>query len=266
MGIVCVDISAETSTPKSLTDETGATGQCWLGFLAYLDLLHFEERPLTIVLECVQKLDHNRSVQGRIERGTVLVIEALKERGYVGSWRKVSPTSFFLPQRRPRVWALFLKVRGMGPKAMLDRDRDLEEAFNFIKASQTCSHEPLSRLVERTPALPVSRLTKQARGGQEWRTTHGPNFQRQHGLSDDEVRCGQNEFDRATVDVLSPRQQAGVWLELCKLRKKGKIPNWKAGLLVSDCGSSVGRLSVAKDMFPCLLLEKRYLVLEQGNS
>ena len=79
MGIVCVDISAETSTPKSLTDETGATGQCWLGFLAYLDLLHFEERPLTIVLECVQKLDHNRSVQGRIEKGTLLAIEALKE-------------------------------------------------------------------------------------------------------------------------------------------------------------------------------------------
>ena len=95
MGIVCVDISTETSTPKSLTDETGATGQCWLGFLAYLDLLHFEERPLTIVLECVQRLDHNRSVQGRIEKGTLLVIEALKERGYVGQWRKVSPTSFF---------------------------------------------------------------------------------------------------------------------------------------------------------------------------
>ena len=95
MGIVCVDISAESSTPKSLTDETGATGQCWLGFLAYLDLLHFEERPLTIVLECVQKLDHNRSVQGRIEKGTLLVIEALKERGYVGQWRKVSPTNFF---------------------------------------------------------------------------------------------------------------------------------------------------------------------------
>ena len=236
-----------------MTDETGATGQCWLDFLAYLDLLHFEERPLTIVLECMQKLDQNRSVQGRVEKGTLLVIEALKERGYVGQWRKVSPTSFFLPQRRPRVWALFLKVRGgMGPKAMLDRDRDLEEAFNFIKASQTCSHEPLRRLLERIPTLPVSRPTKQARGGQEWRTTHDPNFQRQHRLSDDEVRLGQNEFDRATVDVLSPRQQAGVWLELCKLRKQGKTPNWKQGLFVSDCGSSVGRLSVAKEMFPCV--------------
>ena len=95
MGIVCVDISTETSTPKSLNDATGASGQCWLDFLAYLDLLHFEDRPLTILLECVERLDHNRVVKGSIEKGTFVVIEALRERGYVGQWRKVSPTSFF---------------------------------------------------------------------------------------------------------------------------------------------------------------------------
>ena len=172
----------------------------------------------------------------------------------------------FLPQRRPRVWALFLKIRGgMGPKAIRNRDRDLVEAFAFIQSSQTRSHEPLTRLLERIPTFPVSRPTKQARGGQEWRTLHGPNFQRRHGLEDDEVRLGQNEFDQATADVLSPRQQAGVWLELCKLRKKGQIPNWKSGLFVSDCGSSVGWLSVVKEMFPCVRPGNAYLVLNHGT-
>ena len=95
MGIVCVDISTETSTPKSLNDATGASGQCWLDFLAYLDLLHFADRPLTILLECVERLDHNRVVKGSVEKGTFVVIEALRERGYVGQWWKVSPTSFF---------------------------------------------------------------------------------------------------------------------------------------------------------------------------
>ena len=93
----------------------------------------------------------------------------------------------------------------------------------------------------------------------------GPNFQRRHGLSDDEVRHGQHEFDQATADVLLPRQQAAVWLELCKLRKKGKLPNWKSGLFVSDVGSSVGRLSVAKEMFPCVRPGNVYLVLNQGT-
>ena len=93
----------------------------------------------------------------------------------------------------------------------------------------------------------------------------GPNFQRRHGLSDDQVCHGQNEFDQATANVLSPRQQAGVCLELCKLRKKGKIPNWKSGVFVSDCGSSVGRLSVVEDMFPCVRPGNFYLVLNHGT-
>ena len=119
LGIVCVDNSACSSTPKSLEDPVGATGRSWLDFLQYLDNLIFEHRPKALVLECVDKLGHNRSVQGRVEKGTLLVIEALRERGYVGQWRRVSATHFFLPQSRPRVWALFLKVRGgMGPKAI----------------------------------------------------------------------------------------------------------------------------------------------------
>ena len=136
MGIVCVDISRLTSTPKALSDTSGASGKCWADFLAYLNLLSFEERPCSIVLECVDNLNHNRSVQGGIEKGTLLVIEALKELGYVGQWRKVSATQFFLPQRRPRVWALFLKVRcGMGPKGIREHERDLAQAFDFIQSS-----------------------------------------------------------------------------------------------------------------------------------
>ena len=79
------------------------------------------------------------------------------------------------------------------------------------------------------------------------------------------MRHGQNEFDQATANVLTHRQQAAVWLELCKLRKKGKIPNWKSGLFVSDCGSSVGRLSVVKEMFPCIRPGNVYLVLDHGT-
>ena len=266
MGIVCVDISGCTSTPKSLTDQGGATGQCWLAFLDYLDLLTFDERPLAIVLECVDKLNHNRNLAGRVEKGTLVVIEALKERGYVGQWRRVSATNFFLPQRRPRVWGLFLKVRGgMGPKAVKMRERDLEKAFDFIQKSQTQCHEPLQKILSRTPEAYAHRPTQQHGGGQAWRTTQGPNFQAKHGLSDEEVEVGRADFDLATADVLKPRQQAAVWLQLCRLRKTGRIPNWKAGVLVSDCGSSVDWLSVTKDVFPCVRPGCSYLIFEDGK-
>ena len=267
LGIVCVDISACSSTPKSLEDPDGLTGKSWLDFLKYLDNLSFEHRPKALVLECVDKLGQNRSVQGRVEKGTVLVVEALRERGYVGQWRKVSPTHYFLPQRRPRVWALFLKVlTGMGPKAIQNRERDLEEAFDFINSSQTSCYEPLKRILDRTPAPDAPRPSKPSRkGGNAWATTQGPNFQRKHGLSDEEVARGQDEFLQATADVLLPRQQAAVWLELCRLRLKGRVPNWKEGVLVGDVGSSVGWLSLARDMFPCIRPGNSYMVLDQGK-
>ena len=61
-------------------------------------------------------------------------------------------TRFFLPQRRPRVWALFLKVfRGMGPKAFREHARDLDQAFDFMSKSQTMSQEALKRILDRSP-------------------------------------------------------------------------------------------------------------------
>jgi len=48
MGIVCVDISRCSSTPKSMTDASGSSGKSWLDFLKYVDLLTFEERPIKI--------------------------------------------------------------------------------------------------------------------------------------------------------------------------------------------------------------------------
>ena len=179
MGIVCVDISACSSTPKSLTDASGASGKCWLDFLQYLDVLKFEDRPMSIVLECVDNLAQHRTVAGRVEKGTLLVIEALKERGYVGQWRKVSATNFYLPQRRPRVWALFLKVRGgMGPKATRQGEEDLEQSFNFIQSNQSCRHESLKRILDRTKTSPpdTHRPEKGAQKRQAWKTTQGPNF------------------------------------------------------------------------------------------
>ena len=218
------------------------------------------------MLECVHNLGHDRKVQGHVEKGTLLVIEALRERGYVGQWRKVSATQFFLPQSRPRVWALFLKVQGgMGPKAIRERERALAQAFDFIQSSQTCSHESLQRILDRTPMPHAHRPQKRGRKGQAWMTSQVPKFQSKHGLSDEEVRRGQDEFLQKTDNVLLPRQQSAVWLQLCLLRKKGNIPNWKDGLFVSDCGSSVGWLSVVRDMFPCIRPGNSYLVLEQGQ-
>ena len=69
----------------------------------------------------------------------------------------------------------------------------------------------------------------------------------------------------ATDGILVPREGEAVWLELCRQRKHGRIPNWKDALLVSDCGSSVGRLSITRGMFPCVRPGNKYLILKHGE-
>ena len=60
------------------------------------------------------------------------------------------------------------------------------------------------------------RPARPPRKEQGWKTTQGPNVQHMHGLTDSEVNHGQDEFLEATADVLLLRQQAAVWLELCR--------------------------------------------------
>ena len=70
----------------------------------------------------------------------------------------------------------------------------------------------------------------------------------------------------ATNGILLPREQHAVWLELRRQRKRGRIPNWKDALLVSDCGSSLGFLSITHGMFPCVRPGNKYLILKHGEA
>ena len=138
------------------------------------------------------------------------------------------------------------------------RERELDQAFDFISKSQTMSHEALNRILDRYP-LPYAEGPKipAKRGkGQAWKTTQGPNFQAKHGLSYDDVQHGQGKFLKATADIILPRQQAAVWLELCRLRKKGTIPCWESLLageslwlqcrMVACCSRHVAMLAPGK--------------------
>ena len=265
MGIVCVDISQCSSTPKSLTDPKGSSGASWMEFLACLDKLKLEDRPKVIILECVANLGNNRQIQGRTEKGTTLVVEALKERGYIGEWKRISATHFGLPQRRPRVWGFFLKmIGGIGPKAIQTATQNVAVAMNVVRNGLCAGHEPLEAILARTPMTEAYRHAKPSSRTVSWKHGRHPAFQAQQGLTDAEVAPGQAEFYEATHLLMLPREQEAIWFELCKQRKSGRIPNWERTILVSDCGSSLGWLSIAQGMFPCVRPGNKYLILRHG--
>ena len=266
VGIVCTDISACSSTPKSLTDPQGRTGASWMEVLAYLDKLPLEDRPEVIVLECVANLGNSRAIKGRTEKGTALVVEDLNERGYIGEWRKISATLFGLPQRRPRVWGLFHKVRGgIGPKATDIARQKVAAGMDIVRTGECDGHEPLGTILDRTPSTFAYKPPKPSRRAGTWKECRHPKFQACHDLSDKDVATGEAEFVEATKDFLLPREQGAMWLELCRQRKLGRIPNWKNAFLGSDIGSSIGWLSIAHGMFPCVRPGNKYLIRKMAS-
>ena len=86
-GLVCVDISGLTSSPKSILDIEGSSGRSLHELVQYLESLSFEDRPDCLILECVRKLAHRRT-KGlpKPEIGVKLVLQALRPLGYVGTW------------------------------------------------------------------------------------------------------------------------------------------------------------------------------------
>ena len=291
LGIVCVDISGLSSTPKSLTNPEGSSGRSWLHCLDYLRSLEFERRPKAIVLECVENLDNVRTLRnGDKEKGTLIVEQALQKEGYAGGWVKISATRFYLPQKRPRAWGLFLQKKHHGPQGFEERAKDVAGAFEILRGSELPNHEPLTKILARAPEAtaaataaaaaedaPTRQQSQKKRknhtasrsGPEKWRKTHAE-FAQKYKLDSDFTSKGETTFMKATakLSILVPRAQAAVWLHMCKWRKKklGRDWSWQDNLLVMDCGSSIHWMSVAEGMFPCIRPTNQYLILDHGEA
>ena len=229
LGIVCVDISGLSSTPKSLTNPEGSSGRSWLHCLAYLRSLAFERRPKAIVLECVENLDNVRTLRnGDKEKGTLIVEQALQKEGYAGGWVKISATRFYLPQKRPRAWGLFLQKKHHGPQGLEERAKDLAGAFEILRGSELPNHEPLRKILARAPEATAAATAAAAaedaptrQQSQKKRKNHMPSkwlkthalFAQKYKLDSDFTSKGETTFMKARASCRyscrAPRRRCG---------------------------------------------------------
>jgi hypothetical protein len=135
-------------------------------------------------------------------------------------------------------------VGGIGPKATETATQNVAVAMNVVRNGMCVGHEPLEAILARAPMTEAYKHPKPSSRTVSWKDRRHPAFQAQQGLTDAEIAPGQVEFCEATHLLMLPREQEAIWLELCKQRKNGRIPTWKT-MLVSDCGSSLGWLSIA---------------------
>ena len=278
MGIVCIDISALTTTPKSLADPVGESGRSWRELTQYLESLEFQDRPEGIILECVLRLSHKRQIKGlpEPEVGTQLVSAALRALGYVGSWEKEDAKKSYLPQSRPRIWGIFLKVKMRGPnplEAERKRAEDVSRAFSIVKRLKVPKYEPLQIVVGRLGLAPVKAKTKaktQRPPNMDlgWTTRAAPQknmkklkITREDLLASEDLKA----FWKETGTMMNQSCQRHALMRLASLRKRGKVPDWRETVLAFNADESAYRLGVGIMHFPCVQPNRLHIMALNGT-
>jgi site-specific DNA-cytosine methylase len=265
-GIVCIDISGLTTTPKPVSGD-GKSGLALRGLLDSLRSMSFEERPAVIILECVAALAHHRKVDTDARTGAQYILDILLTLGYVGEWRTVRPRNFYLPQSRDRAYSLNLKRLDFSDAGARERRRDLDRAWKILLRMQVQSAEPLERLLQRVPSK-ESILRKRRgqpieparRAGQKWPQAHD-DFADSAGLSE-EARQPPADFVKELSPLVNPRAMHALWLKMAQLQKRKQM-DWKHSLLIVPTGMTVSWGSI-RTCFPCVTPSMEYLILERG--
>ena len=280
-GLVCVDISGLTSTPKSISDAEGSSGRSLHELLKYLESLSFKDRPDCIILECVRKLMHLRK-KGlpKPEIGTQVVSQALRGHGYVGSWQAEDAKDFYLPASRRRVWGLFLKVKLRGPNPMDAEQKrwdDVSRAISIVKRLRILQHEPLPIVLDRlgsSQSLKSAAPTKPTKHAKSLNllnlnSAHSRTAQKVmkllHLEPEDLQSRDLQEFLATSAGILNQSSQLHVLMRMASLKKKGKVPDWRKEILAFNADESGYRLGVGITRFPCVLPTKNHIIALHGS-
>lgn len=277
-GIVCIDISSLTTTPKSVMDIEGQSGQSCRELISYLDELRFEDRPGGIILECVLRLSQKRK-KGLLkpEVGTELVSAGLRTLGYVGAWEQEDALKAYLPQSRKRTWGLFLKVTASGPnplEAERKRRDDVSAAFSIMKRLRVRRNEPLEVVVGRLGIAPglaaESEVTtqKHLHVNMDWATRGAPqNSMKKLGLAPKDLLASEDlkAFWTAAGSLMNQSCRRHTLMRLCSLRKKGTLPDWRESVLAFNADESAYRLGVGITHFPCVQPQRLHIMALTGK-
>ncbi len=170
-GFVCKTVSAEHNSRAEFADcirkGMGATGETFTALMRYVRRFG----PSVVVLENVEGL--LKRIRGS-EPPFLGVKLAFEESGYSFGWRVLDPRSFFLPQRRGRVWMWALRGPDASrrcnavPVTIANLHCNAKPLLDmlFSKVAQLSKEETSSCLTDRQWAVveEVERLLREQRG------------------------------------------------------------------------------------------------------
>lgn len=284
--IECDDISSMSTTPKGVMDPDGRSGRSFLEFITFVSSLSHDDRPMMIVIECVNKLHHVRKLKSSSEKGTALVAKALEERGYSGEWKMLQTKNFALPQSRQRVYGIFVKTMLFGSVGV-DTARTLtNQIWSFVSKCQVSKVEHLATLLTKhcgilddAPSLNTVQKRKKGRpplaredrsNVPKWVSEHLA-FRKKNGLTSDEdlPPLARKVIQARSILQLSEREAELGALKLAVALKEphnDKLLEAEPRVLVGNIGDSVRYCRFRRSVHPCLLPSKKYLYAFEDNT
>lgn len=180
---------------------------------------------------------------------------------------------YALSQSRPRAYGLFAKVAGHGPAG---RAQSLAKVSQFWEFMLRCQARPartenLAQILKDSsdsaemPLAKRRRSTPARRGGQKWKDRHSE-FREACQLTVEDTQTAelQDLRRKLTELALTEREVEAAVLELARLKRARGIEFAACAALAGNIGDNIGYLKFSA-LHPCLLPEKKYLYLLEGE-
>lgn len=268
-GIVCVNISSLSSDKKHVSDQSGKSGESLTGMLESLRNWEFEQRPSLIILECTKPLGHRRKVDHDVP-GTDFILAELGKLGYVGTWRLVCASMFYLPQSRPRAYGMFLKVTHLSVAASEARLRDLDKACSIISRARISTPEGLSVILERLPITQsVAHKPRMGKSKSEAKLA-GDKWPGQHDATRRMLKLPEplsippEHFLEQAHKLMVPRAADAMWLKLARAKLQRGF-RWETDCCIVPVNMSIRFGNIGFDKFPCLTPDSKYVMVKDGQ-
>jgi site-specific DNA-cytosine methylase len=237
-GFSCKALSAllQFRGKTNISSTESSTGKTWDGVQRYCA----EHKPKILILENVLGL----LAKGRIQ----VVMSALEEIGYIGTYLTLASRNYLLPQTRQRVWLYFVRR---------DTGLDLTTMIDIVKFFKRDQHVPLMNVIK-SEGKPLGQVT--SRPGDKWVDKHNE-FAKPHGLDGlDQLDTRMEKVRTHWVNSLPVADRAkSLALLVVTLAEKNGADLARSNI-VWNIDQEINRVRMLKDICPCIVPGGLYLV------
>ena len=262
-GFPCTSLSGLNACPKKFRNRKSASGGGWMCVSDYIK----RHEPRVVVLENVLKIAQCRKIDRLGLRKPICparqIVAAMRARGYVGGYQTVRTENYGLPQRRTRVYFVFVRGESKSCTATArsspQPDGIAAKVFERLNTF-ACKPMALDKVLLQHPGVNAIAMSHHRQSGKKWKRRHDL-YIAKHDLDADKINTmirSEKFFGHAQM---TPRIRSNVAIQFEGLRKMGIEPDDHG--IVMQVDQSVDRVPTKAGQVPCVVPRGVYIVTNQ---